>query len=77
MFKRSFALRYVSVSHDRPLISSMEDIMNIRDAIKDDAQSIAAIYNHYIANATVTFEEDLVDGFDIAIRLSENAEQKL
>lgn len=51
--------------------------MNIRDASADDAHNIADIYNHYIANTSVTFEEDLVVGADIAVRLLETAEQKL
>lgn len=51
--------------------------MNIRDAIKDDAQPIADIYNHYIANTSVTFEEDPVASSDIQERFRETAEQKL
>jgi phosphinothricin acetyltransferase len=33
----------------------------IRTAIASDAKSIAAIYNHYILNTRITFEENPVD----------------
>lgn len=42
----------------------------IREATKDDADAIAAIYNHYIRNTTITFEEDEVTSKDIIERIS-------
>ena len=35
---------------------------SIRIATASDADRIAEIYNHYIANTVVTFEEELVAG---------------
>jgi len=51
--------------------------MNIRDAVNSDARAIADIYNYFIENTSVTFEESPVVGSDIEIRLTETAEQKL
>ncbi|MES2297478.1 MAG: arsinothricin resistance N-acetyltransferase ArsN1 family B [Pseudomonadota bacterium] len=34
--------------------------MNIRDAKDGDAAAICAIYNHYVAHSTISFEEDAV-----------------
>lgn len=49
----------------------------IRPADGGDAHSIAAIYNHYIANTVVTFEETAVNGEEIATRIDETEEQSL
>lgn len=41
----------------------------IRKAIKTDCQSIAKIYNHYIENTVITFEETQLSSNDIANRI--------
>jgi len=41
----------------------------IRAATEQDAESISHIYNHYIANTIITFEEKLVTSDDIAKRI--------
>jgi L-amino acid N-acyltransferase YncA len=45
--------------------------MLVRPATAGDADAIARIYNHYITNTIVTFEEDRVDAADIAGRVAE------
>lgn len=45
----------------------------IRAAVPGDAGAIAGIYNHYIANAIATFEEDPVAAPDMARRIKEIA----
>ncbi len=41
----------------------------IRPATRNDSDQIATIYNHYIENTTVTFEEAPLDGPEIESRL--------
>ena len=41
----------------------------IRSATHDDAESIARIYNHYILNTVITFEEDAVTPTEMAGRI--------
>ena len=41
----------------------------IRLAIPSDANVIAAIYNHYVLNTTITFEEDAVTQEEMASRI--------
>jgi phosphinothricin acetyltransferase len=41
----------------------------IRPASPDDAAAIAAIYNHYVATTTITFEESAVSQVDMAQRI--------
>lgn len=43
----------------------------IRSATQQDAPAIAAIYNHFIAETVVTFEEQPVSAADIAVRMAE------
>jgi len=43
----------------------------IRDASAADAGAIAGIYNHYVTDTVVTFEEDPVDAAEIARRVEE------
>lgn len=43
----------------------------IRPAIATDADSIARIYNHYILNTVITFEEQAVSAPEIAERIAE------
>ncbi|MDQ8184666.1 N-acetyltransferase family protein [Pelagicoccus sp. SDUM812002] len=44
--------------------------LSIRLANELDRDRIAEIYNHYIKNTVITFEEELVDGTEIATRLA-------
>jgi phosphinothricin acetyltransferase len=48
----------------------------IRIAEAKDAALIAIIYNHYIANSTVTFEEEAVDSQMILKRMNANKQLK-
>jgi L-amino acid N-acyltransferase YncA len=41
----------------------------IRNVKREDAKAIADIYNHYIKNTTITFEEEEITGSDIAERI--------
>jgi phosphinothricin acetyltransferase len=41
----------------------------IRPAIPDDAAQVAAIYNHYVANSTISFEEHAVAASEMAKRI--------
>lgn len=41
----------------------------IRTATEQDAEAISRIYNHYIANTVITFEEELLSSDDIANRI--------
>jgi L-amino acid N-acyltransferase YncA len=43
----------------------------IRAAEKRDAEAIANIYNHYIANTIITFEEETIDAQEMAQRISD------
>jgi len=43
----------------------------IRSATATDAEAIAAIYNHYIRDSIVTFEETAVPAADMARRMAE------
>lgn len=43
--------------------------MHIRDAVIADAEVIVAIYNHFILNTMVTFEEQAVTGAEMAQRI--------
>ena len=45
--------------------------MTIRDAVAADAPAIATIYNHYVAETVVTFEEDRVTASEMARRLAD------
>lgn len=45
--------------------------MEIRAATTDDAEAIAAIYNHYILTTTVTFEEAAVAADEMAQRIAD------
>jgi L-amino acid N-acyltransferase YncA len=42
----------------------------IRDAIEGDSQAIAEIYNYYIENTAISFEEKAVSGNDIQSRIA-------
>lgn len=45
--------------------------MHLRDAIPDDAPAIAAIYNPYITDTTISFEEEPVHDAEMARRVAE------
>lgn len=45
----------------------------IRPATADDAESIVRIYNHYVMNTTITFEEESVSAQEMAGRIAEIA----
>ena len=49
----------------------------IRAASREDATAIAEIYNHYINNTVVTFEETPVAGEEIANRIAETQSANL
>jgi phosphinothricin acetyltransferase len=50
---------------------AIEEIIVIRSATTSDADSIARIYNHYILNTIITFEEQAVAAQEIAERIGE------
>jgi L-amino acid N-acyltransferase YncA len=43
----------------------------VRTAAAEDGAALAAIYNHYVANTVVTFEEAPVSAADMSARVSE------
>ncbi len=47
----------------------------VRDANPGDALQIASIYNYYISNTTVTFEEEEISSESMAGRISETQEK--
>lgn len=49
----------------------------IRSAHPADAAAIAAIYNHYVATTTITFEEAEVDPDEMAVRITKVISSKL
>lgn len=46
----------------------------IRPATPADADAIAELYNHYIRHTVITFEEDPIDGAEIARRMADVAQ---
>ncbi|MFP5391979.1 MAG: N-acetyltransferase family protein, partial [Gammaproteobacteria bacterium] len=51
--------------------------MHIRDARAGDARAITAIYNHFILNTTVTFEEEAQTPAALAQRIADVQAQGL
>lgn len=45
--------------------------MMFRDARRDDAAAIVAIYNHFIVNTAITFEEQAITESDMAQRIAD------
>jgi L-amino acid N-acyltransferase YncA len=45
--------------------------MTIRSAVADDAVAIARIYNHYVLNTTISFEDQAVPAAEMAGRMAE------
>lgn len=48
----------------------MSQTFRVRPATVADASAIATLYNHYVLHSTATFEEQPVDGDEIARRLA-------
>ena len=44
--------------------------MHIREAVADDAKAIADIYNYFILNTTISFEEEPVTDTEVAKRIA-------
>ena len=53
------------------LIMKLETNAMIRAVHAQDASSISAIYNHYIENTVVTFEEEVVTASEIIKRITQ------
>jgi len=51
--------------------------MNIRIVTPEDAQAIVNIYNEYIENSIITFETELVDSADMAMRITQALNSEL
>lgn len=51
--------------------------MELRDATLDDAADITAIYNHYVANTTISFEEELVSVAAMRQRIADQIDSGL
>ena len=47
----------------------MENKIAIRNAAQKDAGALARIYNHYIENTVITFEEELIDAGEMGRRV--------
>jgi L-amino acid N-acyltransferase YncA len=45
--------------------------LDIRDVTADDVPAICAIYNHFVASTTVSFEEEEVSAADMAGRIAD------
>jgi L-amino acid N-acyltransferase YncA len=48
-----------------------EPFFNVRDAAADDAGAIVAIYNHFVANTTISFEEEPVSAAAMQLRMTD------
>ena len=46
-------------------------VVSVRSAVAGDAERIARIYNYYIQNSVITFEEEQVGAQEMAARISE------
>jgi L-amino acid N-acyltransferase YncA len=51
--------------------------MEIRDATPDDAAAIVAIYNHFVANTAISFEEEAVAESAMRQRIADVRESEL
>jgi L-amino acid N-acyltransferase YncA len=56
--------------HEQPGGRHLQTVA-IRPATAFDAESVAGIYNHYVLNSVVTFEEDAISAADMAGRIAE------
>jgi len=59
----------IALRFPRSAVTRMHDV-RIRHALSDDAAGIASIYNHYIRDSVVTFEEQEITTTDMAGRLA-------
>ena len=55
----------------------MSEAVAIRAATPADAEVLARIYNHYITDTVVTFEETPITAMDMGTRLGETSSQEL
>src|SRR5438874_13533568 len=55
----------------RAIVTSLDEDIVIRPATVADAAAVAGIYNHYVRETVVTFEEDEVPASEIARRIRE------
>ena len=53
----------------RTIVTSLDEDIVIRPATVADAAAVAGIYNHYVRETVVTFEEDEVPASEIARRI--------
>ncbi|HUQ09265.1 MAG TPA: arsinothricin resistance N-acetyltransferase ArsN1 family B [Steroidobacteraceae bacterium] len=51
--------------------------VSVRGAVSGDAGQIAGIYNYYVDNTVVTFEEQTVSAADMAARIAEVQQRRL
>src|SRR5689334_4771334 len=58
-------------------VSALAADLVIRGATAADATQIAAIYNHYVQNTVITFEESAVSADEMAARVATVQEQGL
>ena len=67
--KRLGSLKYGMHNSDSPGASTPNTVL-VRPATLEDAQAVATIYNHYIVNTVVTFEEVEVSAAEVSGRIS-------
>jgi len=53
------------------MLGQSDQRTTVRAAERADAESIAAIYNHYVANTVVTFEEEEVSAAEMGRRIDD------
>lgn len=66
-FKRE---RSTKIQHPEP-VQNVMGITHLRDARVSDAARIAEIYNYYVLNTCVTFEEKAVSEIEMAARIND------
>jgi L-amino acid N-acyltransferase YncA len=58
-------------------VADRDATITIRSAIRDDADAIASIYNHYVRTSIATFEEETIGSAEIQKRMDAVAEARL
>jgi phosphinothricin acetyltransferase len=53
------------------IVTNGRGVKTMRSAVPADAEAICAIYNHYVANTIITFEEEPVSTAEMAERIRE------
>lgn len=53
----------------------MSNHITIRNVNENDAEALSLIYNHYIENSVITFEEETVDASEMATRIRKVAKE--